>query len=126
MNSNFLLGQEGHTYRKGNIYTINFTNNKYKLYVSLNGNESLEEFKTYLAEKPMTVLAILAEPIETPLTSDTLSMYSMLHTNYSVTTVLNDAGAGIEMQYNADTQLYIDNKIAEVLASIANTNAQLL
>ena len=73
-----------------------------------------------------TAVIPLATPIETPLTSDILSMYSMLHTNYPVTTVLNDSGAGMEMQYNADTQLYIDNKIAEVLASIANTNAQLL
>lgn len=87
---------------------------------------NVSDFNAYVAENPITVLYILATPIETPLTSDILSMYSMLHTNYPVTTVLNDAGAGMEMQYNADTQLYIDNKIAEVLASIANTNAQLL
>lgn len=139
MNSNFLLGEEGKTWSKGNIYTINNAYyNRSMLYVSLNGNESLEEFKMYLAEKPMTVLAILATPIETPLTESELSAYQFLHSNYPVTTVLNDAGAHMEFSYNADPKNYIaaehakmetafDAKLAEIIALLpAETQAAMI
>lgn len=90
--------------------------------------KTLEEVNAMFAElgTNFEVAGILAESIETPLTESELVAYRALHTNYPVTTILNDAGAWMQMQYNADTQLYIDNKIAEVLASLANTNAQLL
>lgn len=78
-----------------------------------------DDFRAYLTENPITVLYILATPIETPLTSDILSTYSMLHSNYPVTTVLNDAGAHMEFGYNADPKNYIDTKLAEIRALIS-------
>lgn len=85
--------------------------------VATTGNE-FKEFINNL-EEPVKVLAILATPIETPLTSDILSTYSMLRTNYPVTTVLNDSGARMEFSYNADPKNYIDTKLAEIKALIS-------
>lgn len=45
-----------------------------------------------------------------------------LHTNYSNTTIFNDAGADMEVKYVADTKLYVDNKFAELAkALVSNT-----
>lgn len=78
--------------------------------------KTLDEVNAMFAElgTNFEVAGVLAEPIETELTSDILSMYSMLHSNYPVTTVLNDAGAGMEMQYNADTKNYINQNFVSL------------
>ena len=55
----------------------------------------------------------LESPIEHDLPPEVIEAYKKLHTNYPVTTVLNDAGAGMSMSYVADTKNYTDNKIAE-------------
>ena len=56
---------------------------------------------------------ILETPIEHDLPPEVIEAYKKLHTNYPVTTVLNDAGAGMKVEYVADTKNYTDNKIAE-------------
>jgi hypothetical protein len=58
---------------------------------------------------------VLATPIETPLTETEIAAYRALHTNKPNTTVLNDAGAHMVVDYVADTKLYIDNKIAALV-----------
>lgn len=62
---------------------------------------SLEEWKAHLAEKPVTVLYVLADPIETPLSAEELAQYAALHTNLPNTTIYNDAGAGMEVKYTS-------------------------
>lgn len=64
----------------------------------------------------------LATPIETPLTEEELYAFSRLHSNYPTTTVLNDSGAHMVVRYNADAKTYIDNKIAELIASITGNS----
>ena len=54
-------------------------------------------------------------PIETPLSETELAAYRALHTNKPNTTILNDSGAYMSVDYMADTKLYIDNKIKEAL-----------
>lgn len=115
MNSNFQIGKTGATYSMTNLYTISTGN---KCYVSLNGTETLSEFQDYLAEHPMTLLCTLVTPVEPPLSEDVLAAYKALHTNYPVTTILNDAGAGMEIGYQADTKSYIDNRFAELQSAI--------
>ena len=58
---------------------------------------------------------IIAKPIETPLSETELAAYRALHTNKPNTTILNDSGAYMSVDYTADTKLYIDNKIKEAL-----------
>lgn len=72
-------------------------------------NYDVDTWKEFLSENNVTLLYILATPIETALTDEELFNFSQLHSNYPNTTVLNDAGAWMEVAYNADTQLYFNN-----------------
>ena len=86
MNTSFRIGDSGSTYILPNLYTIN----KNSLYVSLNGTETLEEFKQYLSEKPMTVLCVLETPIETDLTPEEIAAYKSIQTYRPTTVILSD------------------------------------
>ena len=63
----------------------------------------------------LKVFAILKTPIEETLSETELAAYRALHTNKPNTTILNDSGAYMSVDYTADTKLYIDNKIKEAL-----------
>jgi hypothetical protein len=65
------------------------------------------------------------EPIETPLSAEEIEAYKALHTNYPVTTIYNNDGAGTEVEYVADTKNYIDNKFAELQAAIISTGGNI-
>lgn len=67
------------------------------------------------SDNVIKVLAALTEPIETPLSEAELAAYRALHTNNPNTTIINDSGAYMSVDYTADTKLYIDNKIKEAL-----------
>ena len=73
---------------------------------------SMEEMQKVL-DAGIDFRYILKEPIEHDLPPEVIEAYKKLHTNYPVTTVLNDAGAGMVVEYVADTKNYTDNKIAE-------------
>lgn len=83
-------------------------------------SDSVEDWQTFLEANPMTVLCELAAPVETPLTTEELQAFRALHSVKPTTTVLNDAGAWMAVEYAADPKLYIDRKIAELVA--ANNN----
>ena len=57
-------------------------------------------------------LGILQTPIETPLSEEELAAYADLRTYRNNTTVTNDAGAYMELEYMMDAKKYIDSKIA--------------
>ena len=102
---------------------------KHNYYVYLHYMELTEDsvsaFKAYLAEQyangnPVTVYYVLATPIETPLPAEELAQYATLHSNKPNTTVFNDAGAGLAVEYVADTKNYIDQKLAAISAAMLN------
>ncbi len=70
-----------------------------------------------------TVLYELPEPIETPIPAEEMAQYAALHTNKPNTTIFNDAGAHMEVEYVADTKMYIDNKFTELQNAILATGA---
>lgn len=72
-----------------------------------------------------TVLYELPEPIETPIPAEEMAQYAALHTNKPNTTIFNDAGAYMEVEYVADTKLYIDNKFTELQNAILATGANI-
>lgn len=80
-----------------------------------NGVGGLDNFKVWLQSNPVTLQYMLNTPIETPLSETEIAAYRALHSNYPNTTVLNDAGAHMVVEYAADTKLYIDNKIAALV-----------
>lgn len=71
----------------------------------------LQVWTTYLQTNPIEVLYILATPIETDIPEETMTAYRKLYTNYPSTVVQNDSGAGMEVEYVADTKQYILDQI---------------
>ena len=79
---------------------------------------TLDEWKAQLAESPLTIQYVLAEPVEIPIDEAILSVFAEVHTNKPNTTITNTAGVWMSAEYVADTKLYIDNKFAELQALI--------
>lgn len=77
----------------------------------------------YDAGMPVTVTYILKKTIETPLSAEEIAAFKALHTNKPNTTVYNDAGAHMEMEYIVDTKTYIDNKFTELQNAILSAGA---
>jgi hypothetical protein len=78
---------------------------------------TVEAFREYLVNNPITAKYILATPVETPLSETEIAAYRALHTNKPNTTILNDSGAHMKVEYAADTKLYIDNKLAALVGN---------
>lgn len=94
---------------------------------------SVEDWKDWLNQKnvegkPLTLYYCLLNPIETDLSEEELTAYAALRTNYPTTVVTSDSDpeVGIEVEYVADTQKYIDNKFAELAQNLAATQNTLL
>lgn len=79
---------------------------------------SLNEWKTFLDANEVFVVYELATPIETALTDAEITAFKALHSNRPNTTILNDAGAYMAVEYVADTKTYIDNKIKELMEGV--------
>lgn len=66
-------------------------------------------WRAWLSENPITIYYVLATPVETPLSEEELAAYAALHTYRDSTTVSNDAGAYMELEYAMDAKKYIDS-----------------
>lgn len=73
-----------------------------------------------------TVYYVLDTPIERDLTPEEIAAYKALRTYGPTTVITNDAGAGMEVTYVADTKAYIDKKFKELNQAIVNTQIALL
>ena len=92
-------------------------------YCRHDGIASEDDMVTWLAEQhaagtPVTTTYPLAIPVETPLTAEELEAFKVLKTNHPHTTVMNDAGAHMELSYNADTKTYFDNGIKQTVTDV--------
>lgn len=72
---------------------------------------TLEGIHTWLNSKGAEFQYILATPIETPLSEEEIAVYRSLYTYRNSTTVSNDAGAYMELEYVMDAKKYIDSII---------------
>ena len=104
-----LIGRIGQRFRKG-------ANNQNRIYFAHPDFTTLEVFvnfakEAYNAGMPLTVRYILNTPIETPLSEEELAAYASLHTYKDNTTVSNDAGAWMELEYVMDAKKYIDSLV---------------
>lgn len=102
------LAWYGGTYSTPNCYTVNGV----EIMIALAGNETLDELADYFADKPIEVQGVFVEPIETPLTEEELAAYAALYTYKGNTTVSNDAGAWMDLEYVMDAKKYIDSLVA--------------
>ena len=83
--------------------------------------KTVEAFTAYMCEHPAAVQYILKTPIETALTDAELAQFKMVCIHYHNTTVLNDVGAHMAIKYNADTKIYIDNRIKAAFEDIRSS-----
>lgn len=75
------------------------------------GHETIEELKAWLNTNPVTVLYVLNTSTETDIPEETMNAYRKLYTNYPSTVIQNDSGAGMEVEYVADTKQFILDQI---------------
>ena len=107
------LGPQGSTYSRTNVFTI--TNMLF--YINIGNIASLAELQQYLQQTPMSLTAILATPIETPLTPAEIAAYKAL-TAYGPDTVAQAGdGAGVKLGYQRDVNIAI-KKLEDAIASM--------
>lgn len=114
------------TVSKLNGYALGCETQTTKKIYLVTGHETVEELKAWLKENPVTVIYILATPIETDIPEETMTAYRNLCTNYPSTVIQNDSGAGMEVEYVADTKSYIDNKLKELIQAAYGNMANML
>lgn len=111
------LGKQGSTWTIPNTFTIDADA---RLYVRFENINSLNELQQYLQRTPMSLTAILATPIETPLFPAEIAAYKAL-TAYAPDTVVQASdGAGIKLDYQRDVNLVVKN-LEDAIASMTTT-----
>ena len=126
--SNFAKWAEWGAGKQGDAW---FAVNLSSLYYYPTTTMTVDEVNALFAEMiasgtPPIVVAQLATPIETPLSEEEIAAYASLHTYKDNTTVSNDAGAYMELDYVMDAKKYIDNLFASISAPAAKiTNVTL-
>lgn len=108
---------------EGTYVTINEPTSK-RIFARIEGITSLEDFTAAIPD--LEVIWLLETPIETDLTPEEITAYKALRTYSPTTVITNDAGAGMEVAYVADTKAYIDKKFKELNQAIVNTQIALL
>ena len=122
---NIFVGVSGS--QRTELNTISIISNK-RLYINLpystfggsvdaSNADNSSFFNTWWASNDnATVLYQLATPIETPLSEEELAAYAKLHTYRGNTTVSNDAGAWMDIEYVMDAKKYIDSLVTGGIA----------
>lgn len=107
--------------------TLPYHENAGKAGTQINGVRiSIEKTRTVVAYyngeviSSVNVLFPLETPIETPLSEEELAAYAALHTYKDHTTVSNDAGAWMDLEYVMDSKKYIDSLIKEPPARLSS------
>lgn len=73
--------------------------------------DNANKFKEFLKTNNLEICYQLATPIETDIPEETMTTYRKLYTNYPTTVIQNDSGAGMEVEYVADTKQFILDQI---------------
>ena len=102
---------------KGNVYI-----NAGFMYFQIDKNQitSIEEWKQYISQKPITVVYPLATPTETPIPQEQLAMLKALYTYNGVTNFL--CNVPVSFDYEQSLQIVIQN----IWNAIGQTNANIL
>ena len=91
--------------------TLYVTSGRVIVYLPDQTIKTVDAFKAYVSANPITVLYERTAPIETPLSEEELAAFANLQTYKDNTTVSNDAGAWMELEYVMDAKKYIDSLI---------------
>lgn len=86
---------------------------------------TVEELKEWLVTSPIIFYYPLVTPIETPIPEETLQAYRALHLYHPNTNIFATDNAGLSAQYVADTQIFIQNLLADIASIHAVQDAGL-
>ena len=119
--SHFQMTEDGRTDTTHVI--CGWSNQEVYFFVPKSDFPDVETWTRYVVDQanagtPITTYYVLETPIETPLTETEIAAYKALHTNYPNTVVMSEAD--VEVKYAADTKLYIDKKIKELVTALVN------
>lgn len=109
-----------------------WTNTNNKIYVPAKGRAiitdnrftDLETVKTIIRQENPCILYKVNTPVFEPFSEEVQQAYRALHTYYPNTTVSNDAGAHMEVEYVADTKTYIDKIVTAHTQEIVTAHTQ--
>lgn len=87
---------------------------------------TVQEFKTWLAENPLVLVYETTSTEFIPLPEKEQIAIRNLSTYYPSTTLTNDQGCVMELDYVADTKNFILSQVGAVNAALVNTQTQLL
>lgn len=85
------------------------------LYFRDDSCNTVSDFKAKISNSNITAIYPLKVPIETDIPEETMTAYRKLCTNYPSTVIQNDSGAGMEVEYVADTKQFILDQIKALL-----------
>ena len=74
------------------------------------GGKDAAQFRKWLIDNNVQIIEQI-NPIETDIPEETMTAYRNLYTNYPSTVIQNDSGAGMEVEYVADTKRFILDQI---------------
>lgn len=96
-------------------FGVSIRNVYYSPATTMTADEVTALFAEMIAsETPPVIMAQLETPIEIPLSEEELATYGSLYSTKPSTTVTNNAGAYMSMEYVADTKTYIDNRVSNM------------
>ena len=88
--------------------------------------DTLDKVTQFFSENETIFMYEITEPIETDLTPEEIAAYKALHTYYPTTVVTNNANADMQLDYVADTQLYIKKELEKIVSTQIQKTANLL
>ena len=86
---------------------------------------TVAELKEWLVTSPIIFYYPLVTPIETPISEETLQAYRTLHTYHPNTNIFGTDNVGLKAQYVADTELFVNNLLADIASLHAVQDAGL-
>lgn len=90
------------------------------------GFNTVAGFKEWVKNNDVYLMYTLKEPTFEPLPEEIQQKFKSLHTYYPTTVVTNNANADMQLDYVADTKLYTDKKIKELVTANTQKTANLL
>lgn len=93
------------------IYCTHFADLKFNgngSSMKFTGFASADEFKSFVDSNEVVVAYAMSTHIETALTTAELAAFEAMRTHHTNTTVVNDKGAYMVMEYNGDIKRYLD------------------
>lgn len=86
---------------------------------------TVAELKEWLVTSPIIFYYPLVTPVENPIPEETLQAYRALHLYYPNTNIFGTDNVGLKAQYVADTELFVNNLLADIASLHAVQDAGL-